>query len=226
MEGHFKYPSFTRAEMGELIDAVLERGGFWVQPHPKQQFQSDDPLDYYFRDETGLEAFYGDMRNQATRQNYKLWYDLLALGKWIFVCAGEDGHACARDTVLTAIYAGKKRSAFLAHLRVGDFVCGSAAMRMCVGDTTMGGKCRFGGQKLCVSADKFHVSVRNEEHRYELVILDDKGELTRKRVSCTEPAYYSLTVDESAKFYRAEIFDATQSLRIAIGNPIWNKKNL
>lgn len=223
-EGHFRYPSFTRAEMGQLIDTVLSKGGFWVQPHPKQQLQSHDPLDYWFHDEVGLEAFYGDMRNQATRDNYKLWCDLLALGKRIFVCAGEDGHACARDTALTAIYAAEKSSAgFLARLRVGDFVCGSVALRMCAGDTLMGGKCAFGGQKLCVAVDQFHVSVRNPEHRYELVILDDRGEVARKRITCTQPVCYAFTVDRTAKFYRAEVFDATQNLRIAIGNPIWNE---
>lgn len=223
-EGHFKYPSFTRAGMGQLIDAVLAKGGFFVQPHPKQQLQSNDPLDYWFRDETGLEAFYGDMRNQATKQNYQLWCDLLALGKRIFVCAGEDGHACARDTALTAIYASEKSSAgFISHLRKGDFACGSVAMRMCVGDVRMGGKCRFDGQKLCVSVDKFHVSVLNPEHKYELVILDDGGEIARKRISCTQPACYSFTTEHTAKFYRAEVFDATQNLRIAIGNPIWNQ---
>ena len=227
VEGHFRYPSFTRAEMAALIDTVLSKGGFWVQPHPKQQLQSNDPMDYYFRDETGLEAFYGDMRNEATRQNYKLWCDLLALGKRIFVCAGEDGHACARDTALTAIYAGEKSSAgFLAHLRVGDFVCGSVAMRMCAGDTRMGGKCVFNGQKLTVSVDKFHVSVKDPLHKYELVILDDQGEIARRRITCTEPVCYSLTTEESARFYRAEVFDASQNLRIAIGNPIWNENYL
>ena len=164
------------------------------------------------------------MRNQATKDNYKLWCDLLALGKRIFVCAGEDGHACARDTALTAIYAAEKSSAgFLAHLRVGDFVCGSVAMRMCVGDTVMGGKCSFNGQKLCVSADRFHVSVKNPEHKYELVILDDKGEIARKRISCAESAYFSFSTESTAQFYRAEIFDASRGLRIAIGNPIWNQ---
>ncbi|MBO5306185.1 MAG: hypothetical protein J6B12_05425 [Clostridia bacterium] len=38
----------------------------------------------------------------------------------------------------------------------------------------------------------------------------------------TEPAYFALDTADRA-FYRAEIFDATTGLRIAIGNPIWNE---
>ena len=106
----------------------------------------------------------------------------------------------------------------------GDFVCGSVAMRMCIGDTTMGGECDFKGKKLCVSVDKFHVSVRNPEHKYEMVLIDDKGIVAKREVLCDEPAYFAFKVDDAAKFYRVEIFDATQDLRIAIGNPIWNKK--
>jgi hypothetical protein len=87
----------------------------------------------------------------------------------------------------------------------------------------MGGKCAFGGQKLCVAVDKFHVSVKNPEHKYELVILDDRGEVARKRISCTQPVCYAFTAEKEARFYRAEVFDATLNLRIAIGNPIWNE---
>jgi hypothetical protein len=223
-EGFFKYLRFTREEFCELIDAILDKGGFFVHPHPKQYLQSNDPLDYWFRDETGIEVFYYDMRSEYTKKNYQLWCDLLALGKRVFACAGEDGHKCARDTALTAIYAEEKSSpGFIKHLRVGDFVCGSVALRMCVGDTKMGGKCSFDGKRLCVSVDRFHRSVANTEHKYELVILDDKGVVARRRVSCTEPTYFAFDTDASAKFYRTEIIDINLNLRISIGNPIWNE---
>lgn len=225
-EGHFIYPEFERKEFCRLIDAVLEKGGFFVHPHPKQIMQSDDPLQYWFRDKTGIEVFYGDMRNEMTAQNYKLWCDLINMGKRLFACAGQDGHGCASDTALTAIYSTEKSSAgFISRLREGDFVCGSVAMRMCVGDTRMGGKCSFDGKRLCISVDKFHPSVKNAEHRYELVILDGRGEIVRKRISCTEPTAFSFITEKEAEFYRAEIVDISQGLRIAIGNPIWNEKD-
>ena len=224
-EGFYKYLRFTREEFCKLIDAVLAKGGFFVHPHPKQYLQSNDPLDYWFRDNTGLEVFYYDMRNDYTKANYKLWCDLLALDKKVFACAGEDGHACARDTALTAIYAAEKSSAgFIKHLRVGDFVCGSAAIRMCIGDVNMGGRCDFEGKRFCVSVDKFHRSIRNPEHKYEIVILDDKGEVAREAITCGDQAYFAFDVDANAKFYRAEVIDISQDLRIAIGNPIWNEK--
>ncbi len=224
-EGFFKYLRFTREEMRELIDAILAKGGFFVHPHPKLYLQSNDPLDYWFRDKTGLEVFYYDMRSKYTEDNYKLWCDILAKGKRIFACAGEDGHKFARNTALTAIYSTEKSSqGFISRLREGDFVCGSVALRMCVGDTAMGGSCSFKGQRLCVSVDKFHVSVRNEEHKYEMVLIDDKGVVARRRISCAEPTYFAFNTDDSAEFYRVEIFDVSQNLRIAIGNPIWNDK--
>jgi len=224
-EGFYKYLRFTREEMGVLVDAVLAKGGFYVHPHPKQYLKSNVPLDYWFRDKTGLEVFYYDMRSEGTQENYKLWCDLLALGKRVFACAGEDGHKIARNTALTAIYVTEKSSpGFMLSLRDGNFVCGSVALRMCVGDTAMGGSCVFDGQRLCVSVDKFHCSVANPEHKYELVVLDDKGVVARRRISCDQPSYFAFKVDSDARFYRAEVLDVNQNLRISIGNPIWNDK--
>ena len=224
-EGHFRYPSFTRERFCELIDSVKAKGGFFAHPHPKQYMNSTDPLDYWHRDETGIEVFYGDMRSDYTKENYKLWVEILALGKRMFACAGEDKHACAGDTALTAIYASEKSSAaYLEHLRVGDFVCGSVGLEMCVGDTRMGGKCSFSGERLCVAVDDFHRSVKNPEHRYSLVLLDDKGVVAKKKINCTEKAYFAFNTSDKARFYRVEIFDDTEKLRIAVGNPIWNEK--
>lgn len=222
-EGFFIYPKFTRAQFGELMDEVRARGGFFVQPHPKQCMKSDDPLEYWYRDHTGLEVFYYDMRHRFSQENYKLWCDLLALGKRVWACSGEDGHACARDTALTVIYSEEKSSAaFLSHLREGDFVCGSVGIKMCIGETKMGGACSLEGKRLIVAVDDFHRSVKNPEHTYRLDIISDKGLETSLEISCTESAYLALDTEARA-FYRAEILDTTADLRIAIGNPIWNE---
>jgi hypothetical protein len=34
--------------------------------------------------------------------------------------------------------------------------------------------------------------------------------------------YFAFPVSETARWMRAEIFDETRKLRIAMGNPIWN----
>lgn len=221
-EGHFKYPRFTRERFGELIDAVKAKGGFFVHPHPKQCMQSDDPMDYWYRDETGIEVFYYDMRNEWTAANYELWTTLLAMGKRLWVCAGQDNHRCAADTALTTIYAEEKSTAsYLDHLRVGDFVCGSVGIKMCVDNVLMGGRAKLEGGRLVVAVDNFHKSIRNTEHSFRINILDNDGVVLSEKISCEEASYFAIDTKDKA-FYRVEIFDDTLGLRIAIGNPIWN----
>lgn len=222
-EGHFKYPHFTTERFGELIDAVKARGGFFVHPHPKQLMVSEDPLAYWFRDETGIEVFYGDLANRHTANNYALWTDLLAAGKRVWACAGGDGHKCCSDGALTTIYAEEyTNAAYMPHLRVGDFVCGPVGIRMCVGDTLMGGRTSLTGGRLVLSVSDFHSSVKFADHEYRVDILTDRGVVHSRPVSCVEPNYIAIDTKYAA-FYRAEVFDVTRGLRIAIGNPIWNE---
>lgn len=226
-EGHFIYVHLHQNRMFELVKSVKAHGGFFVHPHPKQVMISDNPLHYWFGDETGLEIFYEDYKSEGSRENYKLWCDLLAAGKRIFACAGEDGHGCARDTALTTIYSEEKSSAaYLSHVKCGDFICGAAGIRMCMGNTKMGGVRKFDGKKLIVSTGDFHKSVRNPEHTYRLDIFNDKGVIYSEKVSCEETMYFSFETDKNSKFYRAEIIDENQNLHIAIGNPIWNLLSL
>ena len=221
-EGLFKYPDFTKARFCELIRAVFERGGFFVYPHPKQVAQSDDPLHYWFCDGIAMEVFYVSMDSEYTKENYKLWTDLLALGKRVWASAGCDLHACAHDTALTTLYAEEKKNAsYLSHLREGDFVCGPVGIRMCMGDTKMGGSCPF-GDRLILSVGDFHRSVKDPYHTYRVDILDDTGLVASREIGCGDTSYVAIDTDKTRKFYRAEVFDTTRNLRIAIGNPIWN----
>ena len=223
-EGHFIYPEFTMDRMRQLIARIKEYGGVFVYPHPKQIMQSEDPCDYWFADETGIEVFYGDMRNQATKDNYKLWCELLQAGKRVWACAGEDGHSNPTVNVLTTLYAEeKKNSSYLSHVKCGDFVCGSVGIKMCMGDCTMGGVCDFEDKKLVISVGDFHKSVATEGHVYKLVVLDDKGIVAEEVLSLDKDNCFSCVTD-NCRFYRAEVIDETENLRIAIGNPIWNAK--
>ncbi|MBQ8340212.1 MAG: hypothetical protein IJY16_07195 [Clostridia bacterium] len=223
-EGHFIYPKFTRERFGELIDKVKSLGGFFVHPHPKQVMVSDNPLDYWFRDETGIEVIYVSADSQYTEANYPLYLDLLAAGKRVWCCAGGDEHLCASDKALTTIYAEEKKNvSYLSHLRVGDFVCGPVGIRMCVNDTRMGGKCSFAGGRLVVTVSDFHKSVKNPEHTFRLDLINDKGVVESHEFSCEQP--FSIAIDtEDVAFYRTEIFDVNKNLRIALGNPIWNER--
>lgn len=232
-EGHFIYPNFTRERFGELIDAVKAKGGLFVIPHPKQCMQSEHPMDFWYRDWTGLEVFYKDYRDsrpgkEYTAQNYALWTTLLAMGKRIWACAGGDWHCVCTDKALTTLYATERtNAAMIKPLRVGDFTCGGVGVRMCVGDTVCGGECDLKGQRLIVSVGDFHSSLLIKGHTYRVDILDDKGVVVSKDISWTECAqlvYLAVDTDPCADFYRVEVFDVTSGYRIAIGNPIWNKR--
>ena len=117
---------------------------------------------------------------------------------------------------------GKCTLSDLSHLREGDFTCGPVGVRMCMGDTKTGGQCAFNGQMLTVCASDFHESVCFPDHEYRLDILSDQGLAFSAPVSLKEENFVSIPADPCA-FYRAEVFDVTRNLRIAIGNPIWNR---
>ena len=225
-DGHFGYPKFTTERFRQVIATVREKGGFFVHPHPKQCIQSDDPLDYWFADETGLEVIYTfrDTRDgDKTAANYKLWTDLLALGKRVWATAGNDEHSAPSDKALTTIYAEEKSSkCYIRHLRTGDFVCGNVGIRMCVGNTVMGGQCALSGRRLVLSVGDFHKSVLDPSHTYRVDLLSSQGLVCSRDISCTENTYLAVDTEDHA-FYRAEVFDTTLNSRIAIGNPIWNK---
>ena len=222
IEGHFVYPSFTRERFCALIDAVLGMGGFFVHPHPKQLMQSENPADYWFRDGMGIEVFYISLDSEETKRNYALWTDLLALGKKIYATAGCDLHAEPHDTALTTLYAGARSAkAYLPALAAGDFVCGPVGIRMAVGETRMGGTCSFGDKRLVISVGDFHRSVKDPAHKYRADVLNESGVVTSFPVDPREYAWFSMDAGDCA-FYRAEVFDETRNLRIAVGNPIWN----
>lgn len=223
-EGHFKYPRFTRARFTELIEAVKESGGFFVHPHPKQVMISDDPLDYWFADDTGIEVFYGSMDSEHTALNYALWCDLLSMGKRIFATAGGDGHACASDAALTTVYAEEKSNkSYISHFRKGDLVCGAVGIRTCIGDMLMGGSCNFDGGRFIVSVGDFHKSVRFADHKYRVDLISDEGLVESHEIGCLDRSYFAVDTKDK-KFYRVEVFDETRDLRIAVSNPIWNDK--
>lgn len=89
----------------------------------------------------------------------------------------------------------------------------------------MGGETPFvKDEKLLLAIGDFHESVRIAGHEYSMVLLDDKGVVFKSDVSPDTMQYFSLPVSETARWLRAEIFDDTRKLRIAMGNPIWNSK--
>lgn len=222
--GRFNYPKFTTPRLIELIEYVRAHGGMFVHPHPKQQMQSNDPLDYWFADGTGIEIVTNGITTKQTRDNYELYQALLAAGKRVWGCAGSDFHRCASDSSLTTVYATeKKNAAYLEPLCVGDFTAGGVGIKMCIGDTRMGGSTSFGGKRLTVAVGDFHRSIANPEHRYRLEIISDQGVEESAEFDCREGIAISLEAADRA-FYRTTVTDVSRNLILAYGNPIWNDR--
>ena len=96
---------------------------------------------------------------------------------------------------------------------------------MVLGDTLMGGETPFHkDEKLLLAIGDFHESVCMAGHEYSMALLDDKGVVFKSEVKPDAMLYFSYPVSETARWMRAEIFDETRKLRIAIGNPIWNSR--
>lgn len=229
-EGHFIYPNFTRERFGELIDAVKAKGGLFVIPHPKQCMKSEYPLDYWYRDWTGLEVIYKDYRDirpgkDYSNQDYQLWLTLLGMGKRIWACAGGDWHKVCNDKALTTLYATKRTNVeMMKPLRVGDFTAGGVGIRMCIGDTVCGGECDIANKRLIVSVGDIHESLHIKGHVYRVDVYNDRGIVTGRQFTYEElaqPVYLTLDTDDCSDFYRAEVIDETSGYRIAVGNPIW-----
>ena len=219
---HFVYPGFTVERFRELVTMIQEKGGFFSNVHPKQTMMSDDPLDYYFGERTGIEVFYQEYGSEKTQANYKLWTDLLALGKKVYATAGGDGHRAPDFYALTTIYSDKQDAAtYLNYVRNGDFICGAVGIKMAIGDTTMGGECDFTGKKVIFSVGDFHEYVYNERRTYRVSLCNENEVVFSQDINCLTPAYFEVDAEDCA-FYRVEVYDYRMECNIALGNPIWN----
>ncbi len=226
--GTFSYPGFTTPRFHELIDNIKKNRGLIVNVHPKQQMQSSDPEDYFFADYTGLEVFYGyrdGITGQDTKDNYKLWTDLLAMGKRLWATAGSDSHADATNAALTCIYSTERKDlAYMDQLAVGDFTAGFAGIRMTVGDTKMGSSTDFAGKRLVVSVGAVHSAMYREGRTYTINILSSDGVVYTAEYNGVDTVSFAIDCDDDVNFYRVEVLDAKRTTQpiIAIGNPIWN----
>jgi hypothetical protein len=223
----FKYPGFTRERFVKLVKTVQEKGGFFVHPHPSSLPFSEDPVDYYFADHTGLEVIYAyrDTRDgEKTRKNYAIWMGLLNAGKRVFATSGCDEHHMPSDKALSTVYAFRRSSqSYLDQLRKGDFVAGPVGIRMCMDDTPMGGSCSFEGKRLVLKIGDFHRCVYDANHTYRVDLFAGSKRVFKKEITCYENHYFAFHAKD-VPFYRAEVWDVTLNSRLALGNPIWNEK--
>lgn len=223
------YPNFTRAKFTQVVQSVQDHGGFFVHVHPKfdSYMISDNPLDYWFVDGTGIEITTTDskytMAHKDNVEAYELWVDLLERDKRVFATIGNDNHRLSEPESLTTIYSTKQDAqAFVDYARAGDTTAGPVGIRMNIGQTTMGGVTEFQDQRVVVSVGDIHELVYDESHKYGIELYDDGGILFSTEIDPTETTYFALDADADRKFYRAVVVDLTEGCRIAVGNPIWN----
>lgn len=233
-----RYPSFTVAEFTQLAKDVYDAGGLFVHVHPKYDsyIVSDNPMDYYFGDYTGLEITTGSGGNMMTKDNeeaYRLWVDLLYKGKKIWATAGSDSHRLPDFSALTAMYTtNDHRDDYMETVRAGNMAPGWIGIRMNINGTAMGGETDFTGQRLQFSVgDIYNPGVKDtygselpyvEYHTYRVELYDENGLLLQAKINPVEMNYFAYDCDASAKLYRVVVFDETTEARIGVSNPIWN----
>lgn len=220
----------TREEFCRVVEAVQQAGGFVSLVHPLgyEAFISKDPLDYWFRDNTGFEVLNGLLGNADAMENRmarECWVKLLNAGKRVFATAGSDSHQLSKTATLTTVYSPAQNAKdILSVIRTGDFTAGPAGIRMCIGDTVTGGVCSFEGQKLTIAVGDIHSHQYRSAIKYRVEVYTDAGLVYRQDLpQLKDMEYLSLDVDPNSRYYRVELYNITENYVFAIGNPIWNE---
>ena len=222
LTGSFKYFKASKERYFELFDYVRSIGGMIVHAHPKTMLVSSDPLDYYFGEHSFIETIYDTPYTAATRNNYKLWQDLLALGKHVYASSGSDSHTNTKNTALASFYTERRHSTlFFERMRSGDFNVGSMGIKMCIGDHPMGSEISFkDGMLLSIRVCDYFDRDKKENTVYSLRVFTDAGLAFESDFDGSEAQELQLEV-KPRKFYRVDVYDKTHECIVGIGNPIW-----
>ena len=150
----------------------------------------------------------------------------------MYACAGSETHYDLNTRALTSVYsteaAQNDKGEIIDQLRLGNFVAGSVAIQMCIGEKHMGQWIDFdASQSLEINVAKLHSSANIAGHKYLVSVLSDQGVLYSRSLTVGEDGVptngkMSIPVDTNCKYYRVEIYDMTSGNIIALANPIWN----
>ncbi|MBQ8409086.1 MAG: hypothetical protein IJY39_09525 [Clostridia bacterium] len=222
LTGSFRYFTAPKSRYIELFDYVKSIGGIVVHAHPKTMLVSSDPLDYYYGEHTYIETIYDTVYSAATRNNYKLWCDLIAMGKRVYASGGSDSHTDTKNSALSSFYTSEKSGlAFFNKMHEGDFNVGAIGIKMAIDSHPMGSEIDYkDGMKLSLRVADFFAPEWRENTVYALRIFTDKGLVYSSEFNGKEPQELQLEVQKRA-FYRADIYDMTHECVVAVGNPIW-----
>ena len=222
LTGSFRYFHAPKSRYIELFDYVKSIGGIVVHAHPKTMLVSGDPLDYYYGEHTYIETIYDTVDSAATRNNYKLWCDLLAMGKHVYASGGSDSHSDTKNTALSSFYTTEKNGlAFFNQMHSGDFNVGAIGIKMSIDSHPMGSEIDYKeGMKLSLRVGDFFDRQWRKDTVYRLRIFTDKGIAYESDFNGKTDQELQLEVQKRA-FYRADIYDMTHECVVAVGNPIW-----
>ena len=222
LTGTFNYPPFTRDRIRELNAYIYANGGALMHAHPMALMGSTDPLDYYFGEYSHLEVMVGAYHGHRSYKSYDLWVKILNLGKHMFAAGGSDTHGNVTNACVSTFYAAERSGAeFLRRMRTGDYTAGAVGIQMSIDGNPMGSELSYrDGMTLKIRVGDFFTHAFKEKTAYELRVYTDKGLAYASMFDGRETQTLSLAVKERA-YYRAEIFDLTHGVRIAVGNPIW-----
>jgi len=224
VEGHFSYIRVDRARFMEMKEAILEEGGAFVHPHPKQCMESDNLEDYDFGDGTALETIYNctypESLNEHTIANYRLWLDLLAAGKKICNTSTSDAHGAPTNSGVNTVYAAEKNGpAYVRQLRSGDLNAGFVGIKMAIDGNPVGSTIDYAdGMTLTVKIEDAHPLLFDPKESYRVDIHTDRG--LAFSAPLTMPFAAAVSV-ENRRFYRVEVLRESDGSPAAIGNPIW-----
>ncbi|MBO5867838.1 MAG: hypothetical protein J6Q54_02885 [Oscillospiraceae bacterium] len=226
----FKAGALSKQDIRDLVQLVQENGGFFCHVHPKYEgyVDSEDPLDYYYGEYTGIEVLCATSTGAGSdvswnKDAYDLWVDLLELDKKVYATYGNDDHSSPSTSSLTAFYTETMAgSEYMQYMRAGNFTPGWVGVRMQIGDTQMGGTTEFAGERLVIAAGEMFAGKYNASHEYVIQLYDDGGILLESTLDPAQMNYFAMDADPEAKFYRIVIVDVTAGIHVAVGNPIWN----
>lgn len=238
-----EYPDFAnKAVFDALIKAVTDNDGFFVHAHPKVSSYSTNEDDYWFGPNTaytGLEVLYKDTEDEKqnkvyTESNYNLWKALLNKGYRLYATAGSDTHGDLNVRALTSIYSSQAAEAnkgvLIEQMRAGNFTAGPVGIQMCIENAVMGGhSVTFTeGQKLVVNIGQFYEKTFDASHKYMVSVMNDQGTVYCQRLTMDAATMtptngtFAIPVDADSQYYRVEVYDMTENIWFAFGNPIWN----
>ena len=226
---HFLNPEFQKKEFMEIIQTLMDNGGFFTHVHPLSvnYLVSTNPEDYWFGDGTGFEVlcgYYGNMSHEYNTNARRVWVEMLDMGKRVFVTAGSDSHRLSNTVSLSTIYSTEQKAKVLLNqVRAGDFTAGPVGIRSCIGENVTGSVCSFENQRLVVAVGDFHSKEYEPNHTYRIDVYTDAGLVASQELTdTTKASYFAMDVDPTSRYYRVEVYDVTEDYIFALGNPIWN----